>query len=81
MPTADRAIARRIDEMRPDGPFTGGRMLHDLLRGEGIVAGQHRLAAMMRRTGAEALSRWPHLPIRAVQGQRLPRGLASTAPA
>lgn len=69
-PAADLAIMRRIDELHLDYPFAGSRMLRDLLRGEGIVAGRERVASMMRRMGIEALYRRPHTSKPAV-GQKI----------
>jgi len=57
---ADLAIMRRIDELHLDYPFAGGRMLRDLLRGEGIAIGRERVTTMMRRMGIEAIYRRPH---------------------
>ncbi|MBW4093736.1 MAG: IS3 family transposase [Proteobacteria bacterium] len=57
---ADLAIMRRIDALHLDYPFAGSRMLRDLLRGEGVVTGRERVAAMMRRMGIEALYRRPN---------------------
>jgi putative transposase len=34
------AVMRRIDELHPNYPFAGSRMLHDLLRTEDIVIGR-----------------------------------------
>ena len=57
---ADLAIMRRIDALHLDYPFAGSRMLRDLLRGEGVVIGRERVAAMMLRMGIEALYRRPN---------------------
>ena len=57
---ADLAIMRRIDELHLDYPFAGGRMLRDLLRGEGIAVGREQVTTMMRRMGIEALYRRPN---------------------
>jgi putative transposase len=57
---ADLAIMRRIDELHLDYPFAGGRMLRDLLRGEGIGVGREQVTTMMRRMGIEALYRRPN---------------------
>ena len=37
---ADLKLMRRIDELNLELPFAGARMLRDLLRGEGILAGR-----------------------------------------
>src|SRR5271154_5545803 len=57
---ADLAIMRRIDELNLDYPFSGSRMLRDLLRGEGIAIGRQRVATMMKRMGIAALYRRPN---------------------
>ena len=51
---------RRIDELHQDYPFAGGRMMRDLLRGEGIAIGRELVTTMMRRMGIEALYRRPN---------------------
>ena len=56
----DLAIMRRIDELHLDYPFAGSRMLRDLLRGEGVEVGRHRVATMMRRMGIAAIYRRPN---------------------
>src|SRR5580692_5638135 len=56
---AELAIMRRIDELHPDYPFAGSRMLRDLLRGEGLAIGRERVTAVMRRMGIEAIYRGP----------------------
>jgi putative transposase len=56
----DLSIMRRIDELHLNYPFTGSRMLRDLLRGEGIAVGRERVTTMMRRMGIEAIYRRPH---------------------
>ena len=56
----DLAIMRRIDELHLDYPFAGSRMLRDLLRGEGVEVGRHRVSTMMRRMGIAAIYRRPN---------------------
>ena len=56
----DLAIMRRIDELHLDYPFAGSRMLRDLLRGEGVEVGRHRVTTMMRRMGIAAIYRRPN---------------------
>ena len=56
----DLAIMRRLDALHLDYPFAGSRMLRDLLRGEGVEIGRHRVATMMKRIGIEALYRRPN---------------------
>jgi putative transposase len=60
VPAAELAIMRRIDELHFDYPFAGSRMLHDLLRGQGIAISHELVATMMRRMGIEALYRRPN---------------------
>ena len=57
---ADLAVMRRIGELHLDYPFTGGRMLRDLLCGEGIAIGRQRVATMRKRMGVEAIYRRPN---------------------
>lgn len=59
VPPARLAIMRRIDELHPEYPFAGSRMLRDLLRAEGITIGRLAVATLMRRMGIEALCRRP----------------------
>jgi len=56
----DLAIMRRIDELHLDYPFAGGRMLRDLLRGEGIEISRQRVVTMMKRMGIAAIYRRPN---------------------
>jgi putative transposase len=51
------ALMRRIDELHLQFPFAGARMLRDLLRQEGILAGRKRIGRLMARMGIEALYR------------------------
>jgi hypothetical protein len=51
---------RRLDELHLDHPFTGSRMLRDLLVGEGIAIGQRHVATLMKRMAIEALYRRPN---------------------
>ncbi len=57
---ADLAIMRRIDELHLDYPFGGGRMLRDLLGGEGVEIGRQRVITMMSRMGIEPIYRRPN---------------------
>ena len=50
---------RRIDELHLELPFAGSRMLRDLLRGEGLVAGRDHVRTLMRRMGISAVYRRP----------------------
>lgn len=51
------ALMRRIDALHLEHPFAGTRMLRDLLRQEGIVAGRKRVGRLMAKMGIEALYR------------------------
>jgi putative transposase len=42
VPEADLAIMHRIGALHLDQPFTGSRMLRDLLRREGVIIGRFR---------------------------------------
>jgi putative transposase len=54
---ANLLLMRRIDELHLEFPFAGARMLRDLLRPEGIIAGRKRIGRLMARMGIEALYR------------------------
>ena len=41
-------------------PFSGSRMLRDMLRSEGLVAGHRHVRTLMHRMGIEALYRKPN---------------------
>jgi putative transposase len=60
VPEAELAIMRRVDALHLDCPFAGSRMLHDLLRGEGVVIGREMVRTMMRRMCIEAMYRRPN---------------------
>jgi len=47
----DLKLMRRVDELHLELPFAGARMLHDLLRGEGIAVGRKHMTTLMRRMG------------------------------
>ncbi len=55
----DLAILRRMDELHLKYPFVGSRMLHDLLRGEGIPIGREHVSHLMKRIKIEAICRRP----------------------
>lgn len=82
-PPEDLALMRLIDELHLNFPFAGARMLRDLLRLAGVVAGRQRVARLMRLMGIEALYRRPRTtkrhPAHAVHPYLL-RGLAITRP-
>ena len=60
VPPARLAIMRRIDELHLEHPFAGSRMLHDMLRREGIMIGRLAVATLMRQMSIEALYRRPN---------------------
>ena len=57
---ADLALMRRMDELHPDYPFAGSRMLRDLLVAEGFTIGRRHVSTLMKRMGLEALYRKPN---------------------
>ena len=57
---ADLALMRRIDELHPDYPFAGSRMLRDMLRQEGQAIGRKHVSTLMKKMGIEALYRKPN---------------------
>jgi len=57
---ADLTLMRRIDELHLEYPFTGARMLRDLLALAGISVGRKHVATLMRRMGIEAIYRKPN---------------------
>lgn len=59
VPAPDLTLMRRIDALHLELPFTGSRMLRDLLRGEGYVVGRDHVRTLMRRMGISAVYRRP----------------------
>jgi putative transposase len=57
---ADLALMRRIDALHLEHPYSGSRMLRDMLRREGFDVGRRHVATLMRRMGIEALYRKPN---------------------
>ncbi|MFY9329934.1 MAG: IS3 family transposase [Georgfuchsia sp.] len=57
----DLALMRRIDELHLEYPFTGARMLRDMLRREGHRIGRKHVGTLMKKMGIEALYRKPNL--------------------
>ena len=55
----DLAIMRRIDALHLELPFTGSRMLRDLLRSEGTSIGRDHVRTLMRRMGITAIYQRP----------------------
>ena len=56
----DLKLMRRIDELHLDYPFAGSRMLRDLLRREGFMAGRRHVRTLMHRMGIQAIYRKPN---------------------
>jgi putative transposase len=56
----DLKLMRRIDELHLELPFSGARMLRDLLRQGSVHVGRKHVATLMRRMGIEALYRRPN---------------------
>ena len=56
----DLLLMRRIDELHLDFPFTGVRMLRDMLRREGHAVGRKHVSTLMAKIGIEALYRKPN---------------------
>ncbi len=52
---ADQNLMRRIDELHPEFPFAGARMLVRLLRRDGYGVGRRRVRTLMKRMGVKAL--------------------------
>ena len=57
---AELTLMRRIDELHLEYPFTGSRMLRDLLKREGFSVGRKHVAALMKKMGIEALYKKPN---------------------
>jgi len=53
----DLALMRRIDELHLNFPFAGARMLRDLLKLEGLLAGRKHVGTLMDKMGIVALYR------------------------
>ena len=58
--TADLALMHRIDALHLDHPFSGARMLRDLLKREGHSLGRRHTPTLMTRIGIEAVYHKPH---------------------
>ena len=57
---ADLTLMRRIDELHLEFPFTGSRMLRDLLNAEGVTVDRRHVATLMKRMDITALYRRPN---------------------
>jgi putative transposase len=49
----DLVLMRRIDELYLDYPFAGSRMLHGLLKAEGLQTGRLHVTTLMSKMGIE----------------------------
>ncbi len=56
---AELALMRRIDALHLELPFTGSRMLRDLLQAEGVAIGREHTRTLMRRMGITAIYQRP----------------------
>jgi putative transposase len=59
VPETDRALMRRIDELRLSYPFAGNRMLCNPVRQASIEISRKHVTTLMRRLGLEALHHKP----------------------
>jgi putative transposase len=59
VPAAELALMRRIDALHLELPFTGSRMLRDLLQAEGVGIGRQHTRTLMRRMGITAIYQRP----------------------
>ncbi len=48
---------RRIDELHPERPFAGSRILRDFLARQGVEVGRRHVSALMKRMEIEAIYR------------------------
>ena len=81
MPPARLTIMLRIDALHLEVPFVGSRMLHDLLRAEGVVIGRLAVATLIRRMRIEALYRRPNTSKPALGHKIYPYLLRNCVPA
>jgi putative transposase len=56
---AELALMRRIDELHLELPFTGSRLLRDLLNAEAVAVGREHVRTLMRRMGITAVYQRP----------------------
>ncbi len=59
VPERDLVLMRRMDARHLELPFTGRRLLRDLLSQEGLVVGREHVRTLMRRMGLTAIYRRP----------------------
>src|SRR6476469_8098623 len=57
---ADLRLMKHIDVLNLAHPFSGSRMLRDMLNREGFDVGRRHVATLMQRMGIEALYRKPN---------------------
>ena len=55
VPETDLALMLRIDQLHLDYPFSGSRMLRDLLAGEGLHVGRLHVSVSTQRKTAQAI--------------------------
>ena len=56
----DLTLMRRIDELHLEHPFAGSRMLRDMLRREGFMAGRRHVRTLVHRMCVQAIYRKPN---------------------
>ena len=76
---ADEALMRRIDELHPEPPFVGARMLRQHLQGQGVLGGRHHIGPRMQRMSIEALAPQPGTSQRA-PGHKISRTRCASWP-
>lgn len=54
---SDLKLMRRIDELHPEHPFAGARMLRDMLKLEGHEIGRKHVSTLMRKLDIQAIYR------------------------
>ena len=57
---ADLKLMKRIDELHLEFPFAGSRMLRDMLRREGFMAGRRHVRTLVHRMCVQAIYRKPN---------------------
>jgi len=75
---ADLALMRRLDELHPEHPFMGARMLRDQLHRGGVHVGRRHITTLMQRI----FRRWRRslAPASAHRGTRFTRTCFATSP-
>lgn len=59
-PEADQRLMRRIDKLHLEHPFTGARMLRDMLQRAGFDVGRKHVGTLMIKVGIQAQYRKPN---------------------